>query len=381
MDLPAVDAGPTFLPTENIAALVISDVFFFLLSYSVIALAARRLPVAPSGDSCGFDLARSAVSLSPSSERHTYTRGLPAWSPSATSYVRNLSRNEAEKGLTFLGLILFTNELKPESRAVVSSLLEAQCTVRIATGDHPLTSIAVARQCGLLGGVGIGSSEGRGEQGREGSRREGERGPVRKQEREEGSRDMEGGGDQSAQEWRAPPTASQTGGLRGHWRKGGEGDQGVRRTGTEEFDASECGSVGGGSKLETRESCKQQLSEARGMKAESDRSRFSSFFSLFRRENLGARTFRPEYRTRLLSEDCTVRSDGESLWKDRPQPGQQRRRNDSFPKRFERQTEEAVRVGENEDGEASNADPSRERTRLSRCAQQECGEGDDAEDE
>ncbi|PFH37536.1 hypothetical protein BESB_039940 [Besnoitia besnoiti] len=75
----------------------------------------------------------------------------PAGAQARARTARCISREAAELGLTFLGLALFTNQLKPETQAVIATLLQAQCAVRIATGDHPLTSIAVARQCGLFG--------------------------------------------------------------------------------------------------------------------------------------------------------------------------------------------------------------------------------------
>ncbi|PHJ25019.1 cation-transporting [Cystoisospora suis] len=290
--------------------------------YRVIALAARRLIAAPR-DPYGLDWIRNAVSSSPSSEGGgpRCPQGLPGCSPSATSYVRSLSREEAEQGLTFLGLVLFTNELKPESRAVVSSLLDAQCTVRIATGDHPLTSIAVARQCGLLGGVR--SSEEPGEQAPERSCTEGEQDTLGQRTMEERTGIVGGeGGDGNVQEWHLHRPGMNTIGkvVSEDWqREGGERAKRARQTEAvmREFAGVRCGTADGGFKVEARGSCQNPHSGCSVVRREHDegkqsyRSRFSSFFSLFRREKLGARTFRQEYRTRLLSEESPVVSDRE----------------------------------------------------------------------
>ncbi|KEP60060.1 UNVERIFIED_CONTAM: cation-transporting ATPase, putative [Hammondia hammondi] len=106
---------------------------FSASGYRVIALAGRRLSLP------------SEQSSSPSSSSSSSSSSSLAW------FARHVSREAAERNLTFLGLALFTNKLKEETTAVISTLRRAQCTVRIATGDHALTSIAVARECGLLG--------------------------------------------------------------------------------------------------------------------------------------------------------------------------------------------------------------------------------------
>lgn len=57
---------------------------------------------------------------------------------------------EYENGLTFLGFIVFTNKLKGATKRVIGSLKQAGITCLMATGDNILTSISVARECGMI---------------------------------------------------------------------------------------------------------------------------------------------------------------------------------------------------------------------------------------
>uniref|UniRef100_A0A0G4GAY7 P-type ATPase A domain-containing protein n=1 Tax=Chromera velia CCMP2878 TaxID=1169474 RepID=A0A0G4GAY7_9ALVE len=60
------------------------------------------------------------------------------------------SRDSAEHRLTFLSLILFRNELKPESPQTIRSLKAGRVRSVMITGDHPLTAVHIARAVGML---------------------------------------------------------------------------------------------------------------------------------------------------------------------------------------------------------------------------------------
>ena len=64
--------------------------------------------------------------------------------------VSQVKREQVETGLKFLGLIMLTNELKNETIPTIKTLHKARIKTVMATGDNPLTSISVARQCGII---------------------------------------------------------------------------------------------------------------------------------------------------------------------------------------------------------------------------------------
>ncbi|KAJ9592472.1 hypothetical protein L9F63_015888, partial [Diploptera punctata] len=74
-------------------------------------------------------------------------KGLPR-----VSYVKvqRLSREDVEGGLTFLGLIVMENRLKPETTGIISQLRNANIRTIMVTGDNMLTALSVARDCGIV---------------------------------------------------------------------------------------------------------------------------------------------------------------------------------------------------------------------------------------
>ncbi|XP_043214514.1 polyamine-transporting ATPase 13A3-like isoform X1 [Amphibalanus amphitrite] len=68
------------------------------------------------------------------------------------SYARaqRISREEVECQLTFLGLLVFENRLKPQSRPVLQELYNADIRTVMVTGDNMLTALSVAHDSGLL---------------------------------------------------------------------------------------------------------------------------------------------------------------------------------------------------------------------------------------
>ncbi|HSN71881.1 MAG TPA: HAD-IC family P-type ATPase, partial [Steroidobacteraceae bacterium] len=62
--------------------------------------------------------------------------------------VENFSVQDLE-GLTCLGLVGMTDPLRPEVKAAIDDCLDSGIEVRMVTGDHPETALAIARDLGL----------------------------------------------------------------------------------------------------------------------------------------------------------------------------------------------------------------------------------------
>uniref|UniRef100_A0A1B6M2J0 Cation-transporting ATPase n=2 Tax=Graphocephala atropunctata TaxID=36148 RepID=A0A1B6M2J0_9HEMI len=65
-------------------------------------------------------------------------------------HAQRCQRCEVEKDLTFLGLLLIQNNLKPKSCEVISELQTARIKCVMVTGDNLLTAVSVSRECGIL---------------------------------------------------------------------------------------------------------------------------------------------------------------------------------------------------------------------------------------
>ena len=68
------------------------------------------------------------------------------------SYVKmqKLSREQTEKDLTFLGLLVMGNMLKPETKDVINVLKQANIRPVMVTGDNMLTALSVSRECNMI---------------------------------------------------------------------------------------------------------------------------------------------------------------------------------------------------------------------------------------
>ena len=64
--------------------------------------------------------------------------------------VQRIERENIEKDLEFLGLIVMENRLKPESKPTIERLKAANIRTIMCTGDNLLTALSVARDCGLI---------------------------------------------------------------------------------------------------------------------------------------------------------------------------------------------------------------------------------------
>ena len=71
--------------------------------------------------------------------------GVPAENPGDDFEPRHLH------DLTFVGLVGMIDPLRPEAREAVAASQSAGIQVRMITGDHPATALAIAREAGLTG--------------------------------------------------------------------------------------------------------------------------------------------------------------------------------------------------------------------------------------
>jgi len=67
------------------------------------------------------------------------------------NYNMETDRTKFETKLKFLGLILFKNRLKVDSKNVINKINNSNVKLVMATGDNPFTSISVARESGIIG--------------------------------------------------------------------------------------------------------------------------------------------------------------------------------------------------------------------------------------
>jgi cation-transporting ATPase 13A3/4/5 len=66
------------------------------------------------------------------------------------SEIRQLRIKDLESSMTFLGLIILKNKLKPESAEVLYKLHRARVKTVMVTGDHIHTATSVARECRII---------------------------------------------------------------------------------------------------------------------------------------------------------------------------------------------------------------------------------------
>lgn len=76
----------------------------------------------------------------------------------AVAYKANATVEDAERGMTFLGLLGMIDPPRPEAKAAIQKCQRAAIEPVMITGDHPITAEAIGRELGLLknGRVGTG---------------------------------------------------------------------------------------------------------------------------------------------------------------------------------------------------------------------------------
>lgn len=66
------------------------------------------------------------------------------------SDLKSVEREEVEKDMQFLGLLMMKNSVKPESPRVINTLTMARIRSIMVTGDNILTAVSVAKTCGMV---------------------------------------------------------------------------------------------------------------------------------------------------------------------------------------------------------------------------------------
>ncbi|XP_054165291.1 polyamine-transporting ATPase 13A3-like isoform X2 [Oppia nitens] len=64
--------------------------------------------------------------------------------------LQRAGREDLEKNLQFLGLLIMGNMLKPETTPIIETLLSANIRTVMITGDNMLTALSVARECNMI---------------------------------------------------------------------------------------------------------------------------------------------------------------------------------------------------------------------------------------
>ena len=72
------------------------------------------------------------------------TKLLPSYNPEIDI------REKIEQDMTFLGLIIFQNQVKKDTKVNIDHLESSGCKLVIATGDNVFTTISIAEQCGII---------------------------------------------------------------------------------------------------------------------------------------------------------------------------------------------------------------------------------------
>lgn len=87
--------------------------------------------------------------------QHGYRVLALAWKQLSSKYnyvkVQRIPRERVENDLTFLGLLIMENKLKPETTPVIDQLNEANIRTIMVTGDNMLTALSVAHDCKMVG--------------------------------------------------------------------------------------------------------------------------------------------------------------------------------------------------------------------------------------
>ena len=64
--------------------------------------------------------------------------------------IDSIQREKIEKNMIFLGFLIVTNKLKPESKSTIATLDTADLRMMMATGDNILTAISVSKECDIV---------------------------------------------------------------------------------------------------------------------------------------------------------------------------------------------------------------------------------------
>lgn len=62
----------------------------------------------------------------------------------------SLQREKVENNMIFLGFLIVTNKLKPDSKNTITTLDRADLRMMMATGDNILTAVSVSKDCNIV---------------------------------------------------------------------------------------------------------------------------------------------------------------------------------------------------------------------------------------
>ncbi|CAM9745787.1 unnamed protein product [Lampetra fluviatilis] len=152
--------APTCLPQEPATSLAVLKQFTFSSSLQRMSVMARLA----SGEACAFMKGApekvaalclpDTVPCDFEKELHKYAaqgyRVIGFASRQLGENELGMERDKVECGLTFLGLMILENKLKPETQAALEELRKARIRTVMITGDNMLTAVTVARTCGMV---------------------------------------------------------------------------------------------------------------------------------------------------------------------------------------------------------------------------------------
>jgi cation-transporting ATPase 13A3/4/5 len=106
-----------------------------------------RALAAPGGVPPGYDAITAELAKQGAYVLALGHRALPGVTAAA---LRGWSRADAERDLQLLGLLVFRNELKPDTPAALAALAAGGVACTMITGDNAFTGVCIARAAGLL---------------------------------------------------------------------------------------------------------------------------------------------------------------------------------------------------------------------------------------
>ena len=77
------------------------------------------------------------------------------WPPNGTSGQEEISLSDLANDLTLVGIVGIEDPLRPGVHDMVADCAHAGVTIKMCTGDHPLTARSIAGQCGIYSAGGI----------------------------------------------------------------------------------------------------------------------------------------------------------------------------------------------------------------------------------
>eukprot|EP00050_Salpingoeca_kvevrii_P010526 m.8860 g.8860 ORF g.8860 m.8860 type:complete len:1121 (-) comp2904_c0_seq1:341-3703(-) len=110
----------------------------------------RVLPLCVNLDDAAIDRTHNAASALASNGLRVLALAYRTDLDLSQTTLGDIERADVERNLLFLGLVAVRDPPKPESQPAVAECHTAGITVRMLTGDHPETALAIAKEIGIL---------------------------------------------------------------------------------------------------------------------------------------------------------------------------------------------------------------------------------------